>query len=125
MRFGNPRGFTLIEMLVVLSLLGVFLAMVSHNNSRIIDRSRDIALSQDIHHIRTAIHQYLLDHQNTFPPDLKALKPYLGRSFDTWRGSRATGHFHYDSEAGAVFLADTGGSRSIVTDVKGIPYGEY
>ena len=122
---GGSRGFTLIEMLVVLTLMGAFLSLVSHNNARIVDRSRDVALMKELSHLRTAVHQSVLDHGNQFPPNLAALNIYLGKTSEYWRGSRGSGRFRYDPESGAITLADQNGLRSTIPDAKGTPYGEY
>jgi general secretion pathway protein G len=67
-----PRGFTLIELMVVMSLLVVLstLGLVGYRQSVI--RSREAVLKEDLFRMRDAIDQYYAD-KNKYPPALEDL----------------------------------------------------
>ena len=69
---GSRRGFTLIEMLVVMSLIVVLasIGMVVYANS--VTRAREAVLREDLYRMRQAIDQYYAD-KNKYPESLAAL----------------------------------------------------
>jgi general secretion pathway protein G len=121
------RGFTLIEMLVVVSILGILLTVTGTNHSRVLERSRDAALMVDIRHIRNAIHQYALDRAGLLPVTLDELAPkYLSRKPEIWRGSKAKGTFKYEPQTGQVSLFNEAGSGpEFARDTQGRRYEQY
>lgn len=128
MRFRFKRsGFTLIEMITVISILGILLSMVQANNRPMLERSKDAALMINVSHIRNAIYRYSLDHNGEFPPDFSSLSgTYLNRISESWVGSKVSGKYHYESESGRLTLFDFKDSGPEVTlDSKGFPYGDY
>ena len=88
------RGFTLIELMVVMSLIVILAAigLAVHANSQ--TRAREAVLKEDLFRMRDAIDQYYAD-RNAYPPDLPALvsEKYLRTipedpftaSTDTWK----------------------------------------
>ena len=68
----DPRGFTLIEILIVMMII-VILAGISlalYTNS--VTRSKEAVLKQDLFILREALDQYYAD-KNKYPPTLEAL----------------------------------------------------
>jgi len=127
-RWNRSRaGFTLIEMLVVLSILGVLITMVGTRNTIVLERSRDASLMLQCQSYRNAIHQYVLETAGRFPDTLADLVPkHLPHVTTDWVGSRGSGKLHYDKGTGAIALynqQDTAPETG--TDAKGKPYGEY
>ena len=124
----NERaGFTLVEMIVVVSILGLLLGMNATRSTVSLERSRDAALMTQLHHLRNAVHQYALDHQGRLPPELGALRDtYLKHLPADWTGGRSRGTFHYSPESGAIslFRADGTGPETL-PDSKGRPYADY
>ena len=88
------RGFTLIELMVVMSLIVILAAigLAVHANSQ--TRAREAVLKEDLFRMRDAIDQYYAD-RNAYPPDLSSLvsEKYLRAipqdpftaSSDTWQ----------------------------------------
>jgi general secretion pathway protein G len=62
----NKRGFSLIELLVVISIIGVLAAVLTANFMGMRERSRDAQKIQDLNSIKTALRLYYNDHQ-TYP----------------------------------------------------------
>ena len=89
----SDRGFTLVELLVVLSLISILAAMgvVQYRNS--VRLGQEAVLKKDLFAMRDAIDQYYAD-KNKYPPSLDSLVSdgYLRRipedpitkSADTW-----------------------------------------
>ena len=89
----SARGFTLIEVLVVVTLIVVLasVSMASYTNS--VQRAREAVLREDLFRMRDAIDQYYAD-KNKYPQSLQDLvtekylrevpKDPITNSADTW-----------------------------------------
>lgn len=120
-------GFTLVEMMVVISIIGLILSFAGRNNSIVLERSRDAALMKEVAALRNAVHQHVLDRDGEFPESLLSLAPsFVSQARVEWRGSRGRGRYHYDPAQGRIELYDERGERPSPTkDAKGVPYGQY
>ncbi len=70
--FGNPkprRGFTLIEMLVVIAVVAVLAALLFPVFQRVRENARSSACLSNYHQIGLAIHMYANDADGQTPPD--------------------------------------------------------
>lgn len=67
------RGFSLIELTLVLAIMGVLIAVASFNMLGQGDKAKARATNATMATIRTAIDQYNLDN-SAFPPDLATLQ---------------------------------------------------
>ena len=97
-RFLNARGFTMIEMLIVMTLVVVLSSMglVQYRNS--IRRTQEAVLKENLFRMRDAMDQFYAD-KNKWPTDLSELvsegyirevpeDPFT-KSKDTWRTEQA------------------------------------
>ena len=68
----DGAGFTLIELVIVMSLITILagIGLAVHANSQ--TRAREAVLKEDLFRMRDAIDQYYAD-KNTYPPSLEAL----------------------------------------------------
>jgi general secretion pathway protein G len=68
----TDRGFTLIELMVVISLIVILASMglVQYRNS--VTRSKEAVLKEDLFRLRDAIDQYYAD-KNQYPSNIEAL----------------------------------------------------
>jgi general secretion pathway protein G len=93
-RKSGKRGFTLIEMVVVISLILVLLSIALPMYNQSVIRARESVLRQDLFNLRHVIQQYTLDKQKA-PQALEDLvtaqylriipaDPMTGRN-DTWQ----------------------------------------
>jgi general secretion pathway protein G len=68
----NNAGFTLMEMVIVLAIVGVLAAIVAPSIMVALTRSRETALQQDLKIMRKLIDDYYGD-KGTYPPSLQTL----------------------------------------------------
>lgn len=68
----TSRGFTVIELLVVLAALALLLSVAGPRYSQYVDRARDTALRHNLHELRNAIDKFRAD-QNRYPATLQEL----------------------------------------------------
>jgi general secretion pathway protein G len=93
-RIGNARGFTLVELLVVISLISILAAMALVNYRNGVVRSQESVLKTDLFRMRDAIDQYYAD-KGKYPASLDALvtdgymravpEDPITNSKDTWQ----------------------------------------
>ena len=69
----GQRGFTLVELLVVVLILGVLAAVVVFSVGGITNRGKNASCVTEVREVRTAIEAYKAQNNNTNPADLNAL----------------------------------------------------
>lgn len=77
-RLTRTTGFTLIELMVVMSIIATLLTLALPRYFNSVERSREAVLKQDLHIMRDAIDKYLAD-RGRYPQTLDELaeKRYL------------------------------------------------
>ena len=96
LRFGRQkqRGFTLVELMIVIMIIGILVAIAAPIYAQSILRAREATLRQDLYHLRQAIDAYTMDKQKA-PQSLEDLvsagyfreipkDPFTGRN-DSWQ----------------------------------------
>jgi general secretion pathway protein G len=75
---GTKKGFTLIELMVVMAIIAVLIVMVMPRYLGSVDKSKETALHQDLALMRDALDKYYGDH-GTYPDKLEDMvsKHYL------------------------------------------------
>ena len=89
----GERGFTLLELIIVITIIGILAAMVIPNIIHTPTRANEVVLRTNLHTMREIIDQYYGD-KGHYPPSLEALVedgylrsvPYdpITKSNDTW-----------------------------------------
>ncbi len=120
------RGFTLIEMLVVLALVGTLMLLVAPRYFSAIDRSKEVVLKENLFLVRDAIDKFHAD-TGAYPNSLQELvdKKYLRRlPLDPLTESTTSWILIAPSEgqAGAVYDLHSGASG---TSADGVSYSAW
>lgn len=68
----RPRGFTVIELLVVLAAIALLLAVAAPRYVQHLDQARDVALKENLRQVRDAIDKFYAD-QARYPAALAEL----------------------------------------------------
>ena len=87
----NQKGFTLIELMIVVAIIGILAAVAIPKFAEMMERSRDGATKGNIGALKSAVSIYYGDHEGTYPTDLTAVFPggtstsweFLGKYIDT------------------------------------------
>jgi general secretion pathway protein G len=92
-RAGPARGFTLIEILIVITIIGILVTLAQPSYNRAVTSAKEASLKENLFILRDRIDQFYADN-GKYPASLNDLvdKPYLRRipkdpftgSADTW-----------------------------------------
>ena len=123
----NQKGFTLIEMLIVISLIGILASIATPNFQRYIIRAKEASLRRTLFVLRDVIDQYYGDH-GRYPDSLEDLaegkyirsvpKDPFTNSTSTWVIIPPEG----SAEEGGVYDVHSG---SYLVSLQGVPYNEW
>jgi general secretion pathway protein G len=125
------QGFTFLEILIVITLLGLLVAIALPAYQNSVTRSREAALRQTLYRVREAIDEYHTD-QRGYPGTLEDLvmKGYLRsmpvdpitESPDTWQVEYASYNQIDQGEITGIWDLRSGAEGN---DLDGSPYSEY
>jgi len=120
------RGFTLLELMIVVSLIALLATIMVPRAPRLIARARDSRVMEELSSIRVAVTSYFGASGGKFPESLGELEPDYIKSLPVkWQGARASGNFDYNPETGVVSLRIDTTQGSSTTDSRGVAYDKY
>jgi general secretion pathway protein G len=98
MRIGRDSGFTLVELIIVVAIIGILVTVAMPVYKDSVQRSREATLREDLYILRDSIDQYYTDN-GAYPESLQTLveKNYikgipvdpLTKSAETWTTEQA------------------------------------
>ena len=127
----RARGFTMIELLIVMTLVVILasIGMVQYRNS--ITRAKEAALKENLYRMRDAMDQFYAD-KNKWPADLAELvsegyirevpKDPITDSKDTWQTQAAEPDANNPGAAGGISNVKSG---SDATSLDGTRYADW
>jgi general secretion pathway protein G len=130
-KFRQPGGFTIIELLIVMSVIVILAGMglVQYRNS--VRRAEEAALKENLFRMRDAMDQFYAD-KNKWPGDLSELvsEGYIRevptdpitKSKDTWRTEQAEPDGNNPASSGGVDNVFSGSEESALDGSK---YAEW
>ena len=134
---GRSQGFTLMELIIVVAVIGILAVMALPNLKDVPRRAREATLKNNVHTMRSVIDQFKAD-RGVYPPALDELveKGYLRRiPFDSITKSQETWILEYEEQdtEDPPAEADESAPRGIFNvrsgapgvDIRGVPYAEY
>jgi general secretion pathway protein G len=131
LRIGNQRGFTLIELVVVMTILGTLASLSVPSYQRSLFKARETVLMEDLFQLRTSIDAYFADNA-TYPDSLEDLvsKHYLRKipkdpftkADDSWELVSPEPLEDGGIVPGGVFDVHSG---SDLVGLDGVPYREW
>ena len=127
----NETGFTLVELMVVMLIIGILLLMAVPRFAASIKTAREAVLKEDLHVMRDAIDSYTMDKQKA-PQSLDDLvqsgylrvipQDPLTHSSDTWVTDTSDAMYSIDQTDPGI---DNVHSGSTETGADGRPYSEW
>jgi general secretion pathway protein G len=127
----SERGWTLIEMVVVMALIVILAGIATAQYRNAVVRSEEAVLREDLFRMRDAIDQYYAD-KNKYPADLQALvgdgymrevpKDPFTHSADTWQTTPADPDPTSPSVQPGIYNVKSGSEQ---TAIDGSPYSDW
>lgn len=124
-------GFTLIEMLIIITLIGILVTIAVPSYKRSLLKAREAVLREDLYQMRKAIDAYFADHAK-YPDSLEELvdNKYLRdipvdpitQSNQTWETVQPEATPEGDLPEGGVFDVHSG---SDLVGLNGEPYADW
>lgn len=125
MKMNKAKGFTLIEILVVISIISILSSIAAVNVSSRVKLAKDASVKQNLAVLREAVGRYYLMNMK-MPSALNDLSGGQVQGIElSWTGANASGKIGYEKKNGEVFLLTDSGTKPVQKDYRGVSYCEY
>lgn len=103
-RSATPRGFTILELLMVITITAALAALAIPASNRLIHRARAASCMNNLRNIGASLHLYLADNNNTMPKLVTARasvtsdEPSIDKVLENYTGNKTVFHCPADSK---------------------------
>ena len=126
LKMNNNKGFTIIELLIVIAIIGILASIAAPSFQRSVIRAREASLRNSLFILRDVLDQYYADHGD-YPETLEALteKKYIRAvPMDPFTGSHETWILIPPEGEGLTGVYDVHSGSDRIS-LYGIPYNEW
>lgn len=81
MKYKINNGFTLIELMIIIVIIGILAAIAIPNIIKIINRAKEAGVRNNMHTVQFEVELYQVDHLESYPSDVDVIKPRLPAHF--------------------------------------------
>ena len=127
----NQRGFTLVELMIVIFIMLILMSIAAPMYSQSVVRAKESALRQDLYHLRQGIDQYTMDKQKAPQSldDLVSAGYFRQLPLDPFTRSTSTWVVVNEDVLSSIDQTEPGitdvHSGSELTSSEGTPYSEW
>lgn len=82
-KYRKSKGFTLVELLIVIIIIGILAGMMMLSTGSATDRAEATKIVSDLRNLKSAALLAYLDNSNTWVTDLASLDKYVDQKIDT------------------------------------------
>ena len=77
MKYKIINGFTLIELMIIIVIIGILAAIAIPNIIKIINRAKEASVRSNMHTVQFEVESYQVDHPESYPSDVDVIKHRL------------------------------------------------
>jgi type IV pilus assembly protein PilA len=78
MKIKNGKGFTLIELMIVVAIIGILAAIAIPRFAQMVERAKEGATAGNLSAIRGAVHIYYSKNDGVYPDTIASDSPFVG-----------------------------------------------
>ena len=117
-KLGNKKGFTIIEVVLVLAIAGLIFMMVFIALPSLQRSQRDTQRSNDISRVVTALNQYQANNRGAIPTSGTYVKGHATKATAAGTPNSKSWSYFYDS----YLIVNSAGAQDVFADPDGEPY---